>query len=176
MSSVSPTSVSPAAPPKTIAPNLCLPVSLFNCLAFLIPFCAFLLMTLAYLPVLLAFNALLASLVAIFAPAAAGVPICISACVSLPIALCSAISSKGFIVSKNFSTSSATSVPAPRSMSSAPSDTTPSTVLITPDATPAPTALSPLTSSGVSISILVSSRFTNAELEVSCTSVFCFFF
>ena len=148
MSSVSVTKVSPAAPPKTIAPNLCLPVNSFNFLACLIPFCAFLLNTFAYLPVLFAFNALVASLVAIFAPAAAGIPIWIKACVSLPTALCSAISSKGFNLSKSSSTSIAALSDIPNaSMSSAPRDTTPSTVLIKPEPTPAAAAVRPPTSS-----------------------------
>ena len=147
ISSVSPTNVSPAAPPKTNAPNLFLPVSLFNSLAFLIPFCALLLFMFAYLPVFLAFNALLASFNAILEPTAAGVPICINACVILPAALAFAVSSKMFIVSKKDSTSSAAFSVSPRSMSSAPRDTTPSTVLTIPEPTPAAADVNPPTSS-----------------------------
>ena len=43
-----------------------------------------------------------------------------------------------FILSKKLSTSAAVLLSAPRSISSAPRDTTPSTVLINPDARPAP--------------------------------------
>jgi hypothetical protein len=93
-----------------------------------------------------AFNALVASLVASFAPAAPGIPICTNASVSLPTALCSAISSNGLILSKNCSTDAAVFVPAPKSINSAPSDTTPSGTLIKPDAIPATKAVAPDTS------------------------------
>jgi hypothetical protein len=49
------------------------------------------------------------------------------------------VSSKIFMSSKNLSTSATALESAPRSMSSAPRDTTPSIVLINPDAKPAPT-------------------------------------
>ena len=98
------------------------------------------------LPALFAANALLAKLaarieLAAFTPSVAPLiatgPIDANAWVILPIPLDSATSSKGFKSSKNFSTSSAVSVPSPRSISSAPNETTPSGILIRPDATPA---------------------------------------
>ena len=58
------------------------------------------------------------------------------ASVNLPMALSLAISSKGFNLSKNFSTSAAVFVSKPKSINSAPNDITPSGILITPDATP----------------------------------------
>ena len=91
----------------------------------------------------MAFNAFVASVVASFAPAPPGIPICINASVILPMALSSAISSKGFNVSKKVSTLAAVFVSAPRSINSAPKDTTPSTVLIAPDANPATKAVAP---------------------------------
>jgi hypothetical protein len=66
-----------------------------------------------------------------FAPAVAGTPTESKASVILPIAFCSAISSNGFILSKNLSTSEAYLVPKPRSKSSAPKDTKPSGTFIT---------------------------------------------
>ena len=48
--------------------------------------------------------------------------------------------------SKNCSTDAAVSVSTPRSINSAPNDTTPSPTLITPDAKPAVKAVAPLTS------------------------------
>jgi hypothetical protein len=89
---------------------------------------------------------LVASLVASFAPATPGTPICTKASVNLPIALCSATSSNGFILSKNCSTDAAVSVPAPKSINSAPKDTTPSGTFIKPDANPATKAVAPDTS------------------------------
>ena len=68
------------------------------------------------------------------------------ACVNLPIVLSSAVSSNIFILSKNLSTSAAVSESAPRSTSSAPKDTIPSGILITPDTRPAPKALYQLVS------------------------------
>ena len=138
--------VSPAAPPNTTAANLCLPDSSLSCFAFLAPLLTLAALKLTSLPALFALNAFVANVVASFAPAPAGIPICINASDILPAALCSAISSNGFILSKNVSTCAAVFVSAPRSMSSAPRDTTPSTVLITPDPKPATNAVAPLTS------------------------------
>jgi len=87
-----------------------------------------------------------ASLVAVLKPMAPGIPIETKASVSLPTTLSSATSSNGFILSKNFSTSAAVFESAPRSTSSAPRDTTPSTVLIKPDTIPAPMAVYQLAS------------------------------
>ena len=70
-----------------------------------------------------------------------GTPICIIASVSLPIPLSSATSSKGFNLSKNCSTLAAVSVPAPKSINSAPRDTTPSGIFIIPDIIPAAAAV-----------------------------------
>ena len=85
----------------------------------------------------LAARKLLAAFTPSVAPLTATGPIDASACVNLPIPLDSATSSNGFKSSKNFSTDSAVSVPNPRSISSAPNETTPSGILIRPDATPA---------------------------------------
>ena len=85
-------------------------------------------------------------MVASFAPAPPGIPICTKASDNLPIALCSAISSNGLSLSKNASTCAAVFVSAPRSMSSAPRDTTPSTVFIRPEPRPATNAVAPDTS------------------------------
>ena len=88
----------------------------------------------------------LAAFIPSVAPLTATGPIDANACVILPIPLDSATSSKGFKSSKNFSTSSAVSVPNPRSMSSAPNETIPSGILIRPDATPAAAATKKLVS------------------------------
>ena len=56
-------------------------------------------------------------------------------------ALSSATSSKGFNLSKNCSTSAAVSVPAPKSINSAPKETTPSGIFKRPDAIPAAAAV-----------------------------------
>ena len=56
--------------------------------------------------------------------------------VIFPAAVASAASSNGFILAKNFSTLAAVFVLAPRSIKFAPSETTPSGILKTPDATP----------------------------------------
>ena len=64
----------------------------------------------------------LAALLATLKPIPPGTPIWIIASVNLPIVLSSATSSKGFILSKNSSTSAARSESAPRSISSAPND------------------------------------------------------
>ena len=144
--STSATSVSPAAPPNTTAPNLCVPDNLFNSSAFFLPFAIFLFLKLTSLPAFFAFNAFVANVVASFAPAAPGIPICINASESLPMALCSAISSSGLSLSKNASTCAAEFSVAPRSKSSAPRDTTPSTVFMAPDPSPATNAVAPDTS------------------------------
>ena len=70
-------------------------------------------------------------------PTAPGIPTCTNASVRRPAALSPAISSKGLSLSKKTSTSDAISVPAPKSINSAPNDTTPSGILINPDAIPA---------------------------------------
>ena len=67
---------------------------------------------------------------------APGTPTCTSVSVSLPIALSSAISSNGFSLSKNSSTLAAVFVSAPRSISSAARETTPSGIFNRPDAIP----------------------------------------
>ena len=139
--STSATKVSPPAPPKTTAANLCFLDNLFNCLALSTPFLTFGDFRLTSLPAFFACIALVAKVVASLAPAAPGIPIWTNASVSLPTALSSAISSKGFNLSKNASTCAAVSVSAPRSMSSAPKDTTPSTVFIRPEAAPAANAV-----------------------------------
>ena len=79
-------------------------------------------------------------------PAVPGTPICVNISANLPIVLSSAISSNGFILSKNCSTDAAVLVPAPKSISSAPKDTTPSGTFIKPDAIPATKAVAPETS------------------------------
>jgi hypothetical protein len=84
-----------------------------------------------------AFNALLASLVAVLNPTAPGIPTCTNASVILPAAFLSAISSNGFISSKNCSTCAALFVSKPKSISSAPRDTIPSGTFIRPDTIPA---------------------------------------
>ena len=83
--------------------------------------------------------ALSASLVAALNPAVPGIPICVNTSTSLPATLSCAVSSNIFTSSKNCSTLAAVLESAPRSMSSAPKDTTPSTVLRIPDAKPAAT-------------------------------------
>ena len=72
--STSATSVSPTAPPATIAANLCLPDKSFNCFTLAVPFLRFLALKFAYFPALFAFKAL-AAMVAAFAPAPPGIPI-----------------------------------------------------------------------------------------------------
>ena len=84
-----------------------------------------------------AFNALSANLVAVLNPIAPGIPTCTNASVILPAAFSDAISSNGFILSKNCSTCAALLVSKPRSISSAPRDITPSGTYIRPDAIPA---------------------------------------
>ena len=64
-----------------------------------------------------------------------------NASVILPIVLLSATSSNGFKSSNHFSKSAAISVPNPRSTSSAPNETNPAGILITPEATPAAAAV-----------------------------------
>ena len=116
------------------------------------------------MPAFLAFNALVASLLAIFAPAAAGTPIDTNASTILPAARCSAISSNGFIVSNTCSTfAAAFSVNSNASISSAPRDTKPSGIFNTPDATPASAASICDTSWLSSASVL---RGSNGELEM----------
>ena len=138
---MSATSVSPAAPPNTAAPKRCTLAPSFNLYTFSIPFRTFLPFKFTYVPAFLAFNALVASLLAIFAPAAAGTPIDTNASVILPAARCSAISSNGFIVSNTCSTfAAAFSVNSNASISSAPRDTKPSGIFKTPEATPASAA------------------------------------
>ena len=83
--------------------------------------------------------ALSANFVAALNPAVPGIPICVNTSVSLPTTLSCAVSSNIFMSSKNCSTPAAVLESAPRSMSSAPRDTTPSTVLRIPDAQPAAT-------------------------------------
>ena len=85
----------------------------------------------------LAARKLLAAFTPSVAPLIATGPIEAKAWVILPIPLASATSSKGFKVSKNFSTSSAVSVPNPKSRSSAPNETIPSGIFIKPEAIPA---------------------------------------
>ena len=135
-----------------------MPDNLFKSCAFFAPFFKLSALKLTYLPAFFARIAFVANVVANLAPAPPGKPICINASVSLPTALCSAISSKGFKLSKNVSTFAAVLVSAPKSISSAPNDTTPSTVLIKPDPTAAENAAAPPTSLGSSKSILVSSN------------------
>ena len=89
------------------------------------------------LPALFVFNALSANFCPNLKPTPPGIPICVKASVSLPIALSSATSSNGFNLSKNFSTSAAVSDPAPKSISSAANEKIPSGTLIIPDAIPA---------------------------------------
>ena len=112
---------------------------------------------LGYIPALFAPKALavkfLAALFASFAPIPPGTPICIKLSVSLPIALCSATSSNGFSLSKNSSTLAAVSVSAPRSISSAARDTTPSGTFKIPEATPAANDLYQDTSLSFSIEL-----------------------
>ena len=144
--STSATVVSPNAPPNAIAANFCLLFNAFSSDAFFTPFFKLSALRFKYCPVFLAFNAFVANLVASLAPIPAGKPICVITSVSLPNALCSATSSNGFILSKNFSTSTAYSVPKPKSISSAPNDTIPSGTLIKPDAMPATPAVIELTS------------------------------
>ena len=75
MFSTSATNTSPVAPPTTPAAKrftLALSLSLYT---FSIPFLTFLPFRFTYVPAFLAFNALVASLLAIFAPAPAGTPI-----------------------------------------------------------------------------------------------------
>ena len=79
------------------------------------------------------------TLVAALKPTPPGIPICVNTSTSLPATLSCAVSSNIFTLSKNCSTSAALFVSAPRSISSAPRDTTPSTVLRIPDAKPAAT-------------------------------------
>ena len=137
ISSTSPTKVSPAAPPKAIAP-IFLPVDSSNCFAFFKPFCKLFALGFKYLPALLALTAFDARVVAIFAPAAPGTPICTKASTNLPAAASCAFSSNIFILSKACSTLAAASVVIPvASISSAPKDTIPSGTLIIPDAIPA---------------------------------------
>ena len=94
-----------------------------------------------------------ANLVAALKPTAPGIAIEVIASVNLPIALSSATSSNGFNLSKNFSTSTAYSVSKPKSISSAANDTTPSGILIKPEATPATPATNAFVSLGLSSSI-----------------------
>ena len=147
ISSTSATSVSPVAPPNTPAANLLVvPGSnpnlsstlKFNFLALFAPSWTALDFKLAYVPAFFALIALSANLVASLKPTPPGIPICVNTSTSLPTVLSCAVSSKIFMSSKNLSISATLLESAPRSMSSAPRDTTPSTVLINPDARPAP--------------------------------------
>ena len=112
-----------------------------------------------YAPCLLAFNALvvnfLAAALAALNPIPPGTAICVIASVNLPIVLSSAVSSNIFILSKNSSTDDAVSESAPRSISSAPRDITPSGIFIAPDNNPAPKALYQL------VSLFVSAEFND---------------
>jgi len=92
-------------------------------------------------------------LVAVLKPTVPGIATCVIASVNLPIALSSATSSKGLIVSKNFSTSTTVFVSKPKSINSAAKETTPSGTFIKPDAIPATPATNAFVSLGFSSSI-----------------------
>jgi len=143
---MSATIVSPAAPPATPAANLILPACALSRSAFIAFLTAFLLPILKAVPVCLACNAFFASLLPNLNPTVLGTPIETRACVSLPAPCFSAISSKGFKVSKNCSTPAAVFVSKPRSMSSAAKENIPSGTFNTPDAIPAAPAVYQLVS------------------------------
>ena len=109
--SLSTTNVSPAAPPNAMTPYLLAPVILLYSSALSKPFLIFLFFGFTSLPAFFAFINLLAifsaPLIAALAPTVPNVPIWVNASDILPVALSCASSSKGFIVSKNFSTSAA---------------------------------------------------------------------
>ena len=73
--STSATSVSPAAPPNTTAPNLCVTDNLFKSSAFFLPFAMFGFLKLTSLPAFFAFSPFIAKDVAraAFAPAPPGI-------------------------------------------------------------------------------------------------------
>ena len=92
-----------------------------------------------YLPLFLAISADLAKLLPALKAKPPGTARLVIISVSLPAVVASAISSNGFIFAKNFSTSAALLVSAPRSISVAPSDTKPSGILNKPEPKPAST-------------------------------------
>ena len=109
--SLSTTNVSPAAPPVAITAYLFAPVIPLYSSALSIAFLRFLFFGFTNLFAFFALINFLAILLATpkvaFAPNVPNVPICPIASDILPAALCSANSSKGFILSKNCSTSAA---------------------------------------------------------------------
>ena len=114
---------------------------MFNSSALVAPLIKSGLLRSKYLSAFLAFKAFVAILRATLKPIAPGTPICTNASTNLPAAFSCAISSNGFILSKNTSTSAARFVSAPKSINSAPNETTPSGTLIIPDTNPAAAAL-----------------------------------
>ena len=136
ISSTSATKVSPPAPPMVIAANFCLPDNLLSSDAFFTPLVKLGAFKFKYVPAFFALIALFDKFKAILAPAVPKDTTCVNASVILPAAFCSATSSNGLILSKNCSTSTAVFVSKPRSTSSAPRDTIPSGIFISPDSTP----------------------------------------
>ena len=136
MSSTSATNVSPTAPPTTPAANLFALAALFKLPALSAAFFKFGFLRLTCLPIFLALSALSNALVASLYPKVPTLATCVIASVIFPIAFSLALSSKGFISSKIFSTSAAVFVSKPKSINSAPNEIKPSGILISPDATP----------------------------------------
>ena len=95
--SISATKASPVAPPATPAANLLYPALLFNSSVFFIAFCRLGFLKSTMLPAAFVLNALSASFCPNLKPTPPGIPICVNASVSLPMAFLWAYSSKGLI-------------------------------------------------------------------------------